>query len=234
MITKFQPRVIVLRLTDALFVQLQPFMAGLDITSAGDEPPFHELDEYRFQKLCRDLFVKEPDITWATVYGVRGEPQQGIDVYAQRRLDDRIEVGQCKRYKEFSPAQIRAASNEFFDHWAYWQTQQVRRFILFVTADISSRQHLAAIKEQQDRFQSLGIEYEPWSPGMLQDKLRAQPGIVATYLEPPDFWVRKICGVIGPSPWLDLLPRAPGTAASSDVFYREQIEVFATRLSSEM
>ena len=201
--------------------------------SAGDEPPFHELDEYRFQKLCRDLFVKEPDITWATVYGVRGETQQGIDVLARRRLDDSIEVGQCKRYKEFSPAQIRAASDEFFAYWAYWQTQRVRRFVLFVTADISSRQHLAAIDEQRARFQSLGIEYVPWPPDMLQNKLRDHPTIVAAYVDAPEYWVRKICGAIGPNPWPDLLPRAPGIAAGSVAFYREQIEALATRLSSE-
>ena len=200
--------------------------------SAGDEPPFHELDEYRFQKLCRDLFIKEPNIAWATVYGVRGEPQQGIDVYAQRRLDDGIEVGQCKRYKEFSPAQIRAASEEFFAHWAYWQNQRIRRFILFVTADISSRQHIAAIKEQQERFRSVGIDYEPWPPDMLQNKLRNNPTIIASYVDTPEFWVRKICGVIGPNPWPDLLPPAPNTPGS-DRFYREQIDALATRLSSE-
>jgi len=34
MITELQPRVIVLQLTDALFAQLRPFMAGLDITAS--------------------------------------------------------------------------------------------------------------------------------------------------------------------------------------------------------
>ena len=33
MITELQPRVIVLQLTNALFAQLQPFLAGLDITA---------------------------------------------------------------------------------------------------------------------------------------------------------------------------------------------------------
>jgi hypothetical protein len=33
MITELQPRVIVLHLTDALFAQLQPFLAGLDISA---------------------------------------------------------------------------------------------------------------------------------------------------------------------------------------------------------
>ena len=33
MITETQPRVIVLQLTDELFAQLQPFLAGLDITA---------------------------------------------------------------------------------------------------------------------------------------------------------------------------------------------------------
>lgn len=201
--------------------------------SPGDEPPFHELDEYRFQKLCRDLHAKESGIASALVYGVRGEPQQGIDVRARRTRSEEIEVGQCKRYKHFDPAQIREASDEFFAHWDYWQTQHVKRFILFVTADIDSRKHIAVIDEQRLRFQEVGIEYETWAPDRIQSKLSEHPNIVAMYLKPPAYWVEAICGVTGPSPWRHMLPPAPASTAGSTNYYLQQIEVLASRLSLE-
>jgi len=46
MITELQSRVIVLQLTDALLTQLQPFMAGLDITTLHRERASQEVDAH--------------------------------------------------------------------------------------------------------------------------------------------------------------------------------------------
>lgn len=47
--------------------------------SPGQVPRFHQLDEYVFQDLCRDLFDAQPGISQSEVYGVRGQRQEGID-----------------------------------------------------------------------------------------------------------------------------------------------------------
>src|SRR4051794_34531365 len=101
----------------------------------GAPPPLHTLGEYPFQELCRDLLDAEPEIAICEIYGTRGETQDGIDLLAHRRNGDGIEVGQCKCYADFPPQEIRKASQDFFDHWDHWSTEDVRRFILFVACD---------------------------------------------------------------------------------------------------
>ncbi|WP_407667342.1 restriction endonuclease [Myxococcus qinghaiensis] len=82
----------------------------------GQLPPFHTIDEYAFQDLCRDLFDAEEGIAACDVYGTRGQGQQGIDLIARRASRDGIEVGQCKCYAQFQPADIRKASEDFLLH----------------------------------------------------------------------------------------------------------------------
>jgi len=160
----------------------------------GETPPFHELSEYVFQELCRDLFDTEPSISTCEIYGKRGQSQDGIDLLAHRREGHGIEVGQCKCYAEFTPAQIRRASDEFFDYFSRWSTENVKRFILFVACNLSRRQLQDEIIEQKRRFGAGGIDFEPWSAATIRNKLRPHPGIVATYCKPQNHWVRVICG----------------------------------------
>lgn len=56
----------------------------------GENPPFHNLGEYVFQDLCRDLLDAEPDVDTCEVYGERGQTQDGIDILAYRRDGDGI------------------------------------------------------------------------------------------------------------------------------------------------
>jgi hypothetical protein len=48
----------------------------------GESLAFHELGEYVFQELCRDLFDAGSSSATCEVYGVRGQSQDGIDVLA--------------------------------------------------------------------------------------------------------------------------------------------------------
>lgn len=160
-----------------------------------DEPPLHKLDEYAFQKLCRDIFEQDPDIATCNVYGTRGQPQDGIDLYAYRRNGDGIAVGQCKCYEEFPPAKIKDASDEFLLYWdTRWSKENVKRFVLFVACDLSNRQRQDEINVQRARFADFGISYEPWSVATIINKLRPHKGIVATYFRPSEYWVGVICG----------------------------------------
>lgn len=160
----------------------------------GETPPFHKLNEYVFQELCRDLFDAEPDITICEVYGVRGQSQDGIDLLAHRTAGDGIEVGQCKCCEDFPPREIRKASDEFLAHWNRWSKENVKRFVLFVASDLDTRQRQDEILKQRRRFAVYGIEYELWSAAIIRNRLRPHPGIVASYCTPLEHWVQTICG----------------------------------------
>jgi len=172
-----------------------------------DEPPLHRLDEYTFQKLCRDVFEKEPEIGVCNVYGTRGQTQDGIDLLAYRKNGDGIEVGQCKCHEDFPPEKIREASIEFLKYWdVRWSKENVKRFILFVACDLSTRQRQDELNNQRESFANLGIIYEPWSVATIINKLRPHKGIVATHIKPPEYWVGVICG--------EDLPKFPATTVT--------------------
>jgi hypothetical protein len=161
----------------------------------GELPPFHRLDEYTFQYLCRDLFDAEPSVASCEVYGVRGQGQKGIDLLAHQKEKTAIEVGQCKCYESFPPGEIRQVSDEFFQYWdSHWSKENVKRFILFVACDLSRTKQQDEIMVQKKRFAHLEVRYEAWSAAVIQNRLRSQPGIVASYFSPRDFWVPIICG----------------------------------------
>ena len=198
----------------------------------GTLPPFHELDEYKFQDLCRDLLDREPNIATCEVYGRRGERQYGIDVLAYRQDGDGIEVGQCKCWESFPPAEIRKASDEFFKHWDRWSKENVKRFILFVACDLSATNQHETINEQKKCFRNKDIRYEAWSAVKIRNKLRPHPGIVATYLIPSDYWVQDICGAVpSTSPWKPIFETCPSRVVNAVL--ANQVEQLAARVYNE-
>jgi hypothetical protein len=163
-------------------------------TARGELPRLYELDPLRFQELCRDLYQAEPEIATAEVFGVPGQLQRGVDIVATPRQDPGICVGQCKCIEpdSLTVAAVRQASQDFLDHLAYWQERGVRRFILFVAPDASRTEIQEEYLRQRESFRQLGITYELWGAGTIQNKLRPQPGITATYLG--DYWRDILCG----------------------------------------
>jgi hypothetical protein len=158
----------------------------------GTPPPFYELNEYDFQGLCRDLFEEEPGVSSCELYGKRGEMQSGVDLLARRGSGGGIEVGQCKCWRHFPPAEIRSAASAFLDHWEFWSEQQVRRFVLFVACDLHSTHQQDEISRQERAFAEKGIRFEAWSARRIAAKLKPHREIVMSYIEGD--WVDRLCG----------------------------------------
>lgn len=173
-----------------------------------ETPELHRFHSRTFEKLCRDLFAVEPEIASAELWGTPGQRQDGIDIIAHRNGSDGVEVGQCKAYKTFKPHQIRKAADEFVHHLPFWRTKGVRRFVLFIAAEIDSTQCQKVYLEQRQRFGKEGIKFEIWSAPTLVNKLRSRTGIVSSYFDPPDYWLVRICGVAAPLPVYIEAPRA--------------------------
>lgn len=194
----------------------------------GALPPFHELGFLPFQELCRDLLDAQSVIAVCELYGVPGETQHGVDLLAHRREHGGVDVGQCKCYQKFTAALIRTASNEFFTHWRRWEGEDVRRFILFVSADLSGRGCQDEILRQTQQFAAHGIAYEAWSAAKIRNELRPHPEIVRDYIASEE-WVRRICG----GPALELPPMSLMRSAT-DRLVQQQFERLAARLSVEV
>lgn len=172
--------------------------------SPGDIPPFHQLDEYTFESLCRDLLDAEESVETCDEYGTRGQRQHGVDLLAHRVDECGIELGQCKRYASCTSRKIVEVREKFVEHYGdgkRWQPGTVKRFILFITCDLSSTDLQNTISDEREKFKHFGIRYEVWGPAKIRNKLRPHPSIVSTYLTNPEYWVKDICGVepVGPS-----------------------------------
>lgn len=194
----------------------------------GEQPPYHQLDEYLFQDMCCDLFQTEPEITSCSIYGTRGQSQYGIDLLAQRR-DGGIEVGQCKKYQQFSAREIVRASDEFFNHWDHWKNKGVKRFILFVSCPLDRQEQQEEVLHQKERFKEFGIEYEVWHSRVLTMKLAPHPNIVCRYLPPADYWVSYICGPTA----VPLFTQSRETVVISEIL-SHQLTHLSDRVASEI
>ena len=166
--------------------------------SPGDIPPFHKLNEYTFESLCRDLLDAEESVETCDEYGTRGQTQHGVDLLAYRADECGIELGQCKRYASCTSRKIVEVREKFFKHYGddkRWQPGTVKRFILFITCDLSSTDLQDTISDEREKFKHFGMRYEVWGPAKIRNKLRPHPSIVSTYLDNPEYWVKAICGV---------------------------------------
>jgi hypothetical protein len=77
--------------------------------------PFDELSWDDFERLCLRLAQSEATIEHCQLYGLVGQDQAGIDLYARRMAQATYVVYQCKRQRRFGPAKIKHAVDRFLE-----------------------------------------------------------------------------------------------------------------------
>lgn len=194
-------------------------------TAAGELPRFEELDPLRFQSMCRAIYQEESHIATCDVYGVSGQPQQGIDLRAFHKAGASLDVAQCKciEPKELTAALLREVEEEFFKYLEHWKAQGVRKFVLMVAPSTAPMKIQKEYENQRAIFSAEGIEYELWGQEHISGRLGPHPGIVSTYLEDP--WRDRLCG--------SGLSGFPGSGQGSavDRILTGQLEVLAGHVS---
>ena len=61
--------------------------------------PVVQLSWENFERLCLRLARESSDIEYCRLYGVRGQAQDGIDLYARQHAADTYTVYQCRKVK---------------------------------------------------------------------------------------------------------------------------------------
>lgn len=156
-------------------------------------PPLHEMDWARFERLTADLYAEEPGVVATDEYGTAGQADYGADVLA-RLNDGRRDAVSCKRREQASAADISAWSAEFLEHWHdRWSKRKIRKFVLATTAKNTSITGVQdQIASEEARFAALGVAFELWGPNQFVQKLRPHRGLTSQYLGP--VWAETICG----------------------------------------
>src|SRR5262249_9786378 len=120
--------------------------------------PFAELDPVDFERMCVALAREDGEPEACRLYGVRGQAQEGIDIYARLR-GGQYATYQCKRYQKVVDSDIRNAVAEFqAGDWL----ERSERFV-FCTSRSAVRTDLAEeVERQTRRLRENDVTFEVW------------------------------------------------------------------------
>jgi hypothetical protein len=160
--------------------------------------PIHKLGWENAELLFLKLLASLPGVRWAKRYGVQGQPQSGIDAYAQLELEsasggtggrDYIAL-QSRRVESLKPSGVEKAVNDFLNgKWA----DRVSAFYFATSFDLRDVKLDAEIRKQDKRLAEHGIKFVAWGAEEVSSLLKAHPLIVEDFFGPP--WVERFCGV---------------------------------------
>jgi energy-coupling factor transporter ATP-binding protein EcfA2 len=158
------------------------------VSSNLQELPFEELTWENFEKLCVRLARLEGNVEHCQRYGVQGDEQEGIDLYA-RQKSSTYRVYQCKNEKGFGPKKIEEAVTEFLE--GDWLTK-TDTFVLCTRESLAPVARAKELEKQATKLKSQGITLIPWDRAELSLKLKGLPDIVHDFFSRE--WVEQFCG----------------------------------------
>lgn len=118
--------------------------------------PFLSITADRFEELVRVLITRKSTVVDAHRYGVQGQAQFGIDVYA-RNADGSLTTYQCRRYQRMTAADVKRCVDDFTagpwyavsSHFELWTSADLRHARL----DEELRRQLAVLGQDGKTFQ---------------------------------------------------------------------------------
>jgi hypothetical protein len=151
--------------------------------------PLSELGWEDFERLCLRLVRLEADVERCRIYGVKGQAQAGIDLYAKRKAASaKYTVYQCKKVERLSVAQIRAAVKLFVE--GTW-TNRSDRFVLCTSHSLAPARQAEELERQSSRLAERGIVFEWWDADELSIRLKTIPELVHDFFG--SAWVSLFC-----------------------------------------
>ena len=161
--------------------------------------PVDQLSWENFERLCLRLLEQDSEPATAPVvrlYGVQGQAQSGIDMYASDRLvpgevplNRRFVALQARRIESLSPAVLESSVHDFLEgNWA----SVSRRFIYATSASARSTKLASAIKVLASRLIEESIEFVVWDEEAISTRLKEYPRLVDDFFGRE--WVRCFCG----------------------------------------
>jgi hypothetical protein len=151
--------------------------------------PLHRLEWENFERLCLKCARDHGTVMRSQLYGVKGQAQQGIDLYVRRSDPPSYEVYQCKRVEEFTPTVIREAVEEFLN--GTWR-DRASAFRIMTSYPIEDAKLAEAIESAGKKLEDQKIVFEVLGEAQLSEWLKDKPRIVDDFFSRP--WVEPFCG----------------------------------------
>jgi len=156
-------------------LELPPGAPPVTLVTRLQTLPFWDLRWDDFEKLCLRLARSDHEVEDARRYGVPGQDQYGIDLFARRAGTGGYTVYQCKKVERFGPSDITAAVDDFLDGpWA----DQADCFVLCTSISMAATQLADRLEKERERLAGRGISLKPWDADELATLLKGYPALV--------------------------------------------------------
>lgn len=164
--------------------------------------PFGDLRWDDFERLCLRLARSDHEVEDARRYGIPGQDQYGIDLFARRVGTGGYTVYQCKKVERFGPSDIGAAIDDFLEgRWA----NQADRFVLCTSVSLAPTRLADRLEMEKERMAGRGIVLKTWDADELDILMKDHPALV------DDFFGRAaVTAFCGPGTAADLGQRLDG------------------------
>ncbi|MBB1517402.1 hypothetical protein H5398_15715 [Tessaracoccus sp. MC1679] len=160
--------------------------------------PVGELSPENAERLFMRLLETEAHIEHATLFGLPGQAQAGIDVYARttQSLTAAPAAGgrsfvalQSRRVKTVTAASITSAVTDFLNgEWA----DRCSQFYYATSSSLRDVKLDSAVRAAYERLAAEGIEFKAWGAEEVSDRLRNEPRLVDDFFGRA--WVNTFCG----------------------------------------
>jgi hypothetical protein len=152
--------------------------------------PLNDLTWENFERLCLRYVRGRANVLRSQLYGVRGQAQHGIDLYARFAEPLRYEVYQCKKLSELTGDDIQHAVDRFFE--GKWKAES-KAFRIMTSHGIEDAKISESIEAAGKRLEAVGIEFEVLGASQISIWLKDHPSLVDDFFSRP--WVEAFCGV---------------------------------------
>jgi hypothetical protein len=144
-----------------------------------EQLPFELLPWEDFERIQWRIMRDVEGLRYAQVYGDRGQSQYGLDVVALAPDQSGVAL-QSKRYKQFGPAQLKAAVKKFR---TTSRPFAVNRLIIGVSREVKSTKSVETLAELRKSLYPVGLDL--WDKQELSRLLRSAPEIVIEFFGMP-------------------------------------------------
>ena len=170
-------------------LEMPPGPPPITVVTSLQSLPFGNLRWDDFEKLCLRLARSDHEIDDARRYGIPGQDQYGIDLFARRTGTGGYTVYQCKKVERFGPADIGAAVDKFLE--GPW-VAQADRFVLCTSHSLAPIQLADGLKTEKERMAGHGVVLTTWDADELDILMKDHPELVDDFFGRPV--VTAFCG----------------------------------------
>jgi len=149
--------------------------------------PLEQLTWEDFERLCLRLAEDESDIDQLGLYGLPGQTQEGIDIFA-RLSEGEYSVYQCRRVQAFTAERLAKVVDDFLSgRWG----ERASRLVLCTSAELRDTNLALAVEEQNARLQARGKTFVALDREGLSRRLKGLPQLVLDFFDRA--WLEEFC-----------------------------------------